>query len=169
MDSRYFFKNTDPTSVAGQIALIRAANELEEYVDFGALYLTKSRQREHEYNKALIAGVKTLGHTALAAQLENAIKLCNETILTPLLKSPHGCSYSQGFKQFAITNANDSARTAAQSWALDQLIAGDSSGLDRPESVRFTPANDCLAVANSDGNSISFYKCQSRLEPKIET
>ena len=165
----FFSKNTDPTNVAGQIAFIRAANELEEYVDFGVLYSTKSRHHEHEYNKTLIAGAKTLGHTALAAQLKNAIKLCNETILTPLLKSAHGCSNSQGFRQFAITNGNDSAQIAARSWALDQLITGDSSGLDRPESVRFTPADDCLAVTNSDGNSISFYKCGSRLEPKIET
>ncbi len=38
------------------------------------------------------------------------------------------------------------------------IRAENDSKLDRPESVAFTPSGDCLAVANSLANSVTFYK-----------
>ena len=48
-------------------------------------------------------------------------------------------------------------------------IEGEDSQLERPEGFRFSPSGDCIAVTNSEGDSITFYRRKGNRGCEFET
>lgn len=83
------------------------------------------------------------------------------------LDFPHDLSFSPDGNSLAVANRYGNSVTiykkADDGEYYDNIpkvvIAGKSSGVERPNSVKYSPMGNCLAVANSKGNSITFYHC----------
>ena len=67
------------------------------------------------------------------------------------------------------TSKNDSTQQTVEDPTVDQIFAGNSCGLNRPEGICYSPSNKYAAIANSGDDSISVYINRNNFEPRIES
>ncbi len=109
------------------VVLMRLANELEDLIDWGALYKPVSDHRQPELARSLavwVATAKALGRESLATRLSETLAAL------PGVRIPQELRSNQA-KSFHVTRASDSSRWTTVVHRLTDRIASLGRGIAR--------------------------------------